>query len=226
MNAIDYFSFGHPLTGIRSHFALRARIKMYNLFMHVMRPSRTTSIIDLGVTPDESLPESNLFEKLYPYKHKIIAVSIEDANFLEKKYNGLQFLKINKGDKLPFKDDQFDILYCSAVIEHVGNTDSQRTFITEALRVSKRFFITTPNRYFPLEIHTMIPFLHWLPKPYYQTILIQLGLDFWANTENLNLLTPSLFKKIFPYNTDITITHNRLLGLPANIIIYGKKQST
>ena len=24
-------------------------------------------------------------------------------------------------------------------------------------------FVTTPNRWFPLEVHTLLPFVHWLP---------------------------------------------------------------
>ena len=29
--------------------------------------------------------------------------------------------------------------------------------------MSRRFFITTPNRWFPVELHTCLPLVHWLP---------------------------------------------------------------
>ena len=29
--------------------------------------------------------------------------------------------------------------------------------------MGRRVFITTPNRRFPVEVHTRLPFVHWLP---------------------------------------------------------------
>lgn len=47
---------------------------------------------------------------------------------------------------------------------------------------------TTPNKHFPIELHTQFPFLHWLPKRVYDKILDKLGLH-WATTRYINLLT-------------------------------------
>lgn len=218
----DYYSFGHPLNGLRSYYADKARKRMFDLFNEALKPTPLTSVIDLGVTPDNSLTESNFFERLYPYKDKIVAVSIEDASFLEELYPGLQFVRIKHGP-LPFADNQFDILFCSAVIEHVGDRESQRAFIKESVRVSKQFFITTPNRQFPIDFHTFLPFVHWLPKPAHQAFLRLLGLEFWAKTENLNLLSPRAFIDLFPLCSLLKIFKYRLFGLPSNIVIYGKK---
>jgi len=55
-------------------------------------------------------------------------------------------------------------VFSNAVIEHVGDIERQRLFVSEALRVGRRVFVTTPNRWFPLEVHTRLPFVHWLPK--------------------------------------------------------------
>ena len=40
------------------------------------------------------------------------------------------------------------------MIEHVGGEEEQRRFVAEVLRVGRRAFITTPNRWFPIEVHT------------------------------------------------------------------------
>ena len=32
------------------------------------------------------------------------------------------------------------------------------------MRVGKRVFLTTPNRWFPVEVHTRLPLVHWLPS--------------------------------------------------------------
>jgi len=221
--AIDYFSFGHPLSHFRSYFAIKARKYMFDFFMAVMKPTPSSSILDLGVTPDQSLPESNFFEKFYLYKNRITAASIEEASFLEELYPGLKFVKTMQDAPLPFADNHFDILFCSAVIEHVGDQESQRNFINECIRVARSFFFTTPNRQFPMEFHTFLPFLHWLPQPMHQSALRRLGLAFWAKTENLNLLTPQTFFELFPPCSQLQIFKYRLLGWPSNIVIYGRK---
>jgi hypothetical protein len=224
--AIDYFSYGHPLTRVRSCFSGRARRGMYRIFMDTMRPKPESKIIDLGVTADQALPESNYFEALYPHKQNITAVSIEDASFLEEKYRGLKFVKIQDDGSLPFQNDAFDILSCSAVLEHVGKNSDQRRFVLEALRVSKRFFFTTPNRWFPMEIHTMIPFVHWLPKKAHQGILDALGFDFFARSENLNLLSTKTLMSLFPTNAHANLIHKRVLGFPSNLVVYGTMKSS
>ncbi len=195
---------------------------MFDLFMAVMRPVPSSSILDLGVTPDRSLPESNFFEQVYPYPHGLTAASIEDASFLEQLRPGLRFVRIAPGP-LPFAEDEFDVVFCSAVIEHVGSRVAQRSFIEEILRVGRTFFITTPNRRFPVDFHTLLPVLHWLPQAAHQAVLRRLGLEFWAQTENLNLLTPRGLAALFPSGVSLCLCNYRLLGWPANIIAYGRK---
>ena len=221
---IDYFSYGHPLTRVRSYFSERARIEMYRIFVDTMRPAVDSKLLDLGVTADQKLPESNYFEELYPYKKNIVSASIEDAAFLTKKYDGLKFVRIQKGRSLPFRKDTFDIVFCSAVLEHVGKRSMQKKFILEALRVSKRFFFTTPNRFFPIEMHTMMPFIHWLPKRIFQRLLSLLGFRFLAKTENLNLLSSKALLSLFPNNAEKKLIQKHLFGLTSNLIVHGSRK--
>lgn len=218
---IDYFSLGHPLTRLRSHYALRARRRMFELFIDAFHPSMDTRVLDLGVTPDESLPESNFFERLYPYRGNLTAASFEDAGAIEKSFPGVTFVRIPQRS-LPFANREFDIVFCSAVLEHVGSREQQRQFIAEALRVGRNFFFTTPNRYFPLEFHTLLPLIHWLPQSMHQALLRVMGFGFWANTENLNLLAPGELAALFPDGASLSIKLIRLFGWPSNIIAYGR----
>jgi SAM-dependent methyltransferase len=218
---IDYFSLGHPLSKLRSHYALRARTKMFNLFMETFQPEAHHRVLDLGITPDDTLPESNFFEQLYPYRKNLTAASIEDAQNITQRFPGVNFVQISKGP-LPFPDKHFDFVFCSAVLEHVGTQEDQRNFISETLRVSRHFMLTTPNRHFPMEFHTLIPFMHWLPQPLHQKFLRSIGKDFWAKTENLNLLTPGSMRALFPKCAELNIRSLHLFGFPSNIIAYGK----
>lgn len=79
----------------------------------------------------------------------------------------------------------------------MGKFENQIKFIKEALRVSKKFvFISTPNKYFPIELHTFLPLIHFLPQKYYRFILRKLGLNFFAEEKNLNLLSTNNIKNI------------------------------
>jgi len=230
-NAIDYSSSNHPLNYIFSKVRYNGRKKVYSIFVTMCTPSENDTIIDIGVTPDESLKESNFFEQFYPYKNKITAVSIEDASFLEQKYNGLKFVQIEKNENFPFQDNEFDILFCNAVIEHVGSREEQCFFISECIRISKKFFFQTPNRYFPLEMHTIIPFLHWLPMKYFRKILKLLKKDFFASEENLNLFTwkelHQMVAAALPeqyVDTKIVDYSIKTFFWPSNMIICGMKE--
>jgi len=223
-NAIDYFSLGHPLRGIASCISFHMRKKMFSLFVKIMHPTSLSRILDVGVTPDQTLPESNFFEKFYPHKDRLVATSIEDASFLEKEYLGMKFVRTGK-QSLPFGEKSFDIVFCSAVLEHVGDRESQKRFIEELLRISLRFFIVTPNRQFPVEFHTFWPFIHWLPQSVHQILLRRLGMEFWSHTENLSLLTPRSFLSLFPVDLPVRLLRQHLLLLPSNIVAYGDSSS-
>ena len=205
---------------LASRISFYVRLKIFSSFMEIMKPDSRALILDIGVTPDQKLPESNFFESLYPYKDRIVATSIENASFLEEEYPGMTFIQTEK-DRLPFKDQSFDIVFCSAVLEHVGDSVHQSCFIRELLRVSRKFFIITPNRQFPVEFHTFLPVIHWLPQPLHQTILKKLQMDFWSHTRNLNLHTPRSLRSLFPPHTDVHLIYVLLLGFPSNLIAYG-----
>jgi SAM-dependent methyltransferase len=219
--AIDYFSHGHPMRRLATPVALRARNKMYRRFAKEIPFDATTRVIDIGVTPDRTLADSNYFERLYPHPTRLTATSIEDASFLEEDHPGLTFVRTD-GDTLPFDDGAFDVAFSSAVLEHVGDRDAQRRFVAEMCRVAERFYLTTPNRWFPVEVHTMLPLLHWLPQPRHQALLRRLGKPFWADTSNLNLLGAHELRELFPEGVEVTIEANRTLGWPSNLIAHGR----
>jgi 2-polyprenyl-3-methyl-5-hydroxy-6-metoxy-1,4-benzoquinol methylase len=220
--SIDYFQLRNPLTRLKSIISNKARKKMYRHFIDLIKPTEKCKVLDMGVTPNTSLIESNFFEKMYPFTHNITMSSIEDASNLEEIFKGAIFIKCTANEKFPFNDKQFDIMFCSAVLEHVGDDDEQRYFIKECLRVAKKIYLTTPNKYFPVEFHTYLPFIHFLPQRIHQKILRKLKLDFWAETRNLNLLTRKNLYAMIPdeVRNKVMIHYNRLFGIPANLILF------
>jgi 2-polyprenyl-3-methyl-5-hydroxy-6-metoxy-1,4-benzoquinol methylase len=155
--------------------------------------------------------------------------SVEEASHLEQVFPGAKFVQNAPGSAFPFQDKEFDILFCSAVLEHVGPDADQRFFVSECLRVANKVFLTTPNKNFPIEFHTFLPFLHYLPQRVHQKALHLLGMDFYAKTENLNLLTRKKLRSMPPLVPDngmslldVYVTVNRLCGLPTNLILYAE----
>jgi len=101
---------------------------------------------------------------------------------------------------LPFADGEFDVCFSNAVIEHVGARAAQRQFVAEALRVAPRVFVTTPNRWFPIELHTRAPLVHWLPDAAAHRAYDLLRKP-WAK-EN-HLLGPADLRRLFPVDVRI-----------------------
>jgi SAM-dependent methyltransferase len=73
------------------------------------------------------------------------------------------FVRANAAAGLPFADGQFDLVYCSSVIEHVP-PPRRAAFAAELRRVGRGWFVQTPARSFPIEPHSLLPGAHWLPS--------------------------------------------------------------
>lgn len=204
--------------GLISNISFYARQQMFASLMQIAQPTAETTVLDVGVTSDRRA-DSNFFEKLYPYPHNITAVGLEDASFLEQDYPGLKFVK-SDGLSLPFPDNSFDLVVSFAVIEHVGDRDRQRAFVRELCRVGRTCCITTPNRWYPVEFHTVLPLIHWLPPSWFRAILRWLGKDFFSREENLNLLSSKELIAMFPSNCKIAQAHHKLLGIISNLVFY------
>ena len=167
--------------------ATRMRRVMFERFLSAGVEVGDT-ILDVGATSDDKLVASNYLEAWYPYKDRITACGVDDASFLEQKYPGVRYVQGN-GCHLPFRNSEYDVVHSSAVLEHVGSHLQQKVFISELVRTARKFvFLTTPNRWFPIEFHTLLPLLHWLPPRTFRRILTGLGHDQLSLEENLNLL--------------------------------------
>ena len=190
-----------------------------------VRPEDT--ILDVGVTSDTSYSSSNYLEAWYPHKDKVVAAGIDDAKFLEELYPGMTYVKAN-GLDLPFEDQSFDVVHSSAVLEHVGSARNQAAFIRECARVARRaLFLTTPNRWFPVEVHTSLPLIHWLPKPVFRGVLAKTPLRFFADEANLNLMTPAelLAAGREVPGWDMAVDGVRLGGFTSNLLLGGTRRA-
>ena len=202
------------------------RRRMYDAFLAASAIEPTDTILDLGVTSDQTYDHSNYFIRWYPYKHRITAAGIDDAAFLEQQHPGLKFV-FGDGRSLPFADRQFDFVHSSAVLEHVGSETMQAAFLTEAWRVARKgLFLTTPNRWFPIEFHTLLPIAHWLPQPAFRKICDMTGRSFFGCEENLNLLARSDLRRLARAAglENVHITSVSLAGWPSNLLLCARRE--
>ncbi|MBC7235685.1 MAG: class I SAM-dependent methyltransferase [Chloroflexi bacterium] len=108
-----------------------------------------------------------------------LTVGVElDANALAGRERsdaiGLYFI-CGDGERLPLQDHSVDVVICAQVYEHVGDTRRLFAEIDRVLAPGGVCFFSGPNKWFPIEMHTGLPLLHWLPRPWAVALSRRLG---------------------------------------------------
>lgn len=192
----------------------KSRNKKYAFFMKVIRPKSKSLILDVGCG------QGTFLEEKYPHKKNIIALDVnpEYIKIVKKKYPEIKVLKAS-GLKLPFKDKSIDVVFSNAVIEHVGGLKEQKIFAQEIMRVAKSYFVTVPNKYFPLEPHYRVPFYQFVSKSFQKWLSKKISIGNYkkGEWEDINLLSAKKLKSLFPSS----ILHkHRVLVSPETLICY------
>ena len=202
-----------------SKISAHNRARKFNYFLETFKPQPTDFILDVGFAEREYSGVDNYLEKHYPHQSQITALGISGSENFSKQYPEVKVV-LYDGKIFPFEDKSFDIGWSNAVIEHVGNQDAQLLFLNEFLRTCKRIYFTTPNRFFPIEVHTRIPLLHWLPKSVFDSIL-KVTSKKWAAGDYMNLLSISQIKSLLKKAgvTNYSIKKNRLFGFTMDYCI-------
>lgn len=195
------------------------RRRKYQIFQKELAPTSADKILDVGFSDQEYGPDDNFLEKNYPFPEKLTALGIDKAEFFLKRYPAVKAVHYD-GRQMPFADKEFDIVWSNAVIEHVGSREDQLLFLSEIARVGKKAFITTPNRHFPIEVHTRLPFVHWLPKKVFDRLVRFVGKD-WAAGNYMNLLSRREIVSLLESAgiKDYRLIKNRLGGLVLDFVI-------
>lgn len=195
------------------------RARKWKTFLDLVNPGPETTILDVGFSDEEYHPDDNYIEKHYPHPERITALGIDKPAQFPERYPLVKVVMYD-GKVFPFADKEFEVGWSNAVIEHVGTREEQLHFLKEIKRVSKRAFVTTPNRRFPIEVHTRTPLLHFLPKKVFDAYLRLIG-KAWATGDYMNLLAIGDIKRLLRLAgiAEYEITANKLLGFTVDYVI-------
>lgn len=186
----------------------KSRQKKFDLFWEVIRPAPGSLMLNLGAVPPilgkkhygqdstgvEQPEQDERFRTL-----RIVACDLLPKNMrgYESCYRELGWHGfVADGCQLPFPDKSIDIVFSNAVIEHVSRRDQQR-MASEIMRVGRSWFVTTPNYWYPLELHRKLPGFHYLPGGGQRWL--DRRFDLLPDGELIiNLLSARSFLKLFP----------------------------
>jgi len=125
------------------------------------------------------------------------------------------------------EDASFDVVFSNSVIEHVGTYQDQLQMSKEVRRVGKRYFVQTPNKYFPLEPHFLFPLFQFLPINIRVLLLQNFRLGWFSKTpdkvkareivETIRLLDKREFLSLFP---NAQIYEEKIFGMTKSFVAY------
>ncbi len=190
------------LARIAEPFSRRARQRRHSLYRTTMYPRPEEKILDVGCGT----------EGLAGFEPNADITGLDSIE--RPDYPGRRFVR---GDAraLPFEPDSFDIAYSNSLVEHLDPADRSR-FAAEIRRVAGRYWVQTPNRYFPVEPHVLLPGFQFLPESARRR-LWGLGMP-RAPYEPIELLGAAELRELFP---DAVILRERFAGLTKSLIAVG-----
>lgn len=134
----------------------------------------------------------------------ITIVNIEKEKSL---YSNIKTKMGDATDLSPFNDKSFDVVHSNSVIEHLYYFENQKKMASEIIRVGQKYIVQTPNKYFFLEPHYLLPFFQFMPDKLKYFILTKTKLSRlkkWDKKfasqyiEEIRLLSLKEMKVLFP----------------------------
>jgi SAM-dependent methyltransferase len=169
-----------PLARVASPLAARARERRHTRFFALTQLAADARVLDVGCGP---LGLRGLEPEL----------DITGVDLVERPDYPGAFVRADAAAGLPFDAREFDLVYCSSVIEHVARERRAR-LAEEIRRVGRGWYVQTPASSFPIEPHSLLPGAHWLPpalrKPYWR-------LGAAGEWEEISLLRRSELERLF-----------------------------
>jgi hypothetical protein len=197
----------------------RRRFSLFlSLLSEVQRPAR---VLDVGGTPEfwqlmglselEGVRITILNLQAHPVSAPVFESVAGDARDLGR-----------------YADKSFDVVFSNSVIEHLGPAFSeQQRMANEIERVGRRYFVQTPNRYFPLEPHFLVPGFQFMPVWLRTWMVSRFDVGWYkriadktaarSEVESISLLSRKQLQVLFP---NAVIYEEKLLGMSKSFVAF------
>lgn len=152
-------------------------------------------------------------------------INIEDQ--MTESFKNISFIKKDVRDLGFIKDKEYDLVFSNSMIEHLRSFEEQKKLAKEIRRVGKNYFIQTPNYYFPVEPHFLLPFFQFLSDDMKTKLVNKFDLGWFKKQTDIvkakelatsvNLLKEKDLKKLFP---DCKIYREKYLLLNKSFIAH------
>lgn len=212
--------------GSQKSFGSRLRTKriapLLGFIKTVSKEHGYVSILDIGGTEAYwGIVPQHYLEK---YNVKITIVNLPGSE-MPTNHGQFTFIYANGCNLAEIQNNAFHIAHSNSVIEHVGDWERMVQFSNEISRVAQKYFVQTPNFWFPIEPHCMTPIFHWLPKPARIWLVMKFSLGNWRKAssvddamriiESARLLNKAMFRELF---SDSKVLTERLALLPKSFV--------
>jgi hypothetical protein len=149
--------------GVRSRLAHRQRARLLAAFADWLEAGGGGSVLQVGLRG--RLPERPL--SFGPAAKSPVITCVLDGGATEERGRYAR----TDGGPLLYADGEFDWVYGENLLEHAGNFERQFELLKELNRVAKKgVFLSVANRRHPLDMESLLPFLHWLPPGLWQRL--------------------------------------------------------
>src|SRR5688500_5460421 len=160
---------GRP--GSLSHRLRERRFQQFERFAESLpRPLR---IIDVGGT-------NEFWEQRGWAGRDDVQITLVNLEAADRRHANIDPTAGDACDLSEHADGSFDIAFSNSVIEHLFTFENQSKMASEIRRVARYgYWVQTPNFWFPIEPHFLVPAWHWLPESARVAVLLRRGVG-WA----------------------------------------------
>ncbi len=196
----DLFSPSDNPNSLGAKFRARRLEKFETLLFEYFKPGTDIQILDVGGT-------TNFWKNSKLLNYSGAKIILLNLHLEDPSHPNIQSKQGDATDMSEFSDKSFDLVFSNSVIEHVYTFENQQKMALEIQRVGKKYFIQTPNKYFPIEAHYALPFAQFLPKKLLYFLLTKTRLSrlkVWEETaakqylEEIRLLNEKEMRILFP----------------------------
>ena len=191
------------------------------VFLDLLGPptDRPIRVLDIGGTVSYWRATEDMW-KPWPLHFTIVNLGVEPGE------DGPYSLRPGNACAMPeYDDNTFDIVHSNSVIEHVGHWPEMAAMAGEVRRLAPKYYLQTPNFWFPVEPHYRAVGFQWLPESMRAWLLTNHRFGFRGPTrdydeamrsiQTVNLVSSRQMRALFP---DAELKLERVLGLAKSLI--------